>query len=408
MVPETTAQEGIAMRYYFLALGALVVVCTGCAGIDTSGSGILADKNYVAPPSSMMARPGPMVDGPGPGVLGMAPMPGAGMGPMGPSMQGPPLSTQVRFIGDAIDGCLVGWQAGAVFADNQLTVPAAYDFHQSAVYQLKLSDIPGAEGVDLYPTLEVRAAHPTTLAYLQHNAIPLEITEEDLQHVNGSNMVTKVIYLPDPDFQSRAIQGVETLVSTRLEPGIDPVQQAEQMGTIMLILRFGNKNLQPAASVMAPDGSIAPVAYHSYDGNADEMAPPIPIRFIQQAGNGVPNAMIAAGGGFPGQPSMPVAGMGAMQPWGMPITATPFGLPGPPHLPYGGKAGLKSHTIRNLTKVDIPEPEEHLLYDVKHKPGYRLPQTPSHIKYTETNPVFRPGEVAIPAGGSAYGPPGMF
>jgi len=318
------------MRYYFLALGALVVVCTGCSSLDT-GTSILANREHVAPPSSMMARPGPMVDGPGPGVLGMLAQPGMGM--MGGGMMAPIMTTQVKFIGP--QSMNVGWQVGSGFAGNQIASGQYYDFQQSAIYQLMLDGV-GLSGLPdrpLYPTLEVRTAHPNTMAYLQHNSVPVEITEEDLEHVNSSNMVTKVIYLPDPEFQARAIAGVETLVSTRLDPGIDPVQQAERMGTVMLIVRFGNKDLQPPASVMSADGSISQVSYQMLDGQQGQVAPPTPIGYLQgDVGGGVPSAMIAAGGGMPGQPVMPIAGMGTTPPWGMPITGTPIGLPGPPHL----------------------------------------------------------------------------
>ena len=243
----------------------------------------------------------------------------------------------------------------------------------------------------------MRAAHPNTLAYLQHNSVPVEITEEDLEHVNSSNMVTKVIYLPAPEFQARAIAGVETLVSTRLDPGIDPVQQAEQMGTVMLILRFGNKDLQPPASMLSADGSVTQVNYMMMDGQEGQMAPPTPISTLAtEVGGGVPSAMIAAGGGLPGQPAMPVAGMGAMPPWGMPMTSTPIGLPGPPHLPFGGPAGLKSHTVRNLSQNKMPKPVDHMLIDVKHDPGYSVPEPVRHIQYTEKHPVHGPGEVAHP------------
>ncbi len=401
------------MRYYFLGLGALVFVCTGCAGID-SGSSILANREHVAPPASMMSRPGPMVDGPGPGVLGMLAHPASAStaGPP-PGMMGPQGSTQVKFLGP--ETMYVGWQVGSGFANNQLTSGQYYDFQQSAVYQIILEGVslPGEPVRALYPTLEVRAAHPTTLAYLQHNAVPVEITEEDLEHVNSSNMVTKVIYLPDPEFQARAIAGVETLVSTRLDPGIDPVQQAEQMGTVMLILRFGNKDLQPPATVMNPNGGISQVSYSMIDGSQGQVAPPMPIRFLGvDAGTGVPDAIIAAGGGMPGQPTMPIAGMGNMPPWGMPITGTPIGLPGPPHLPYGGPAGLRSHTIRNLSNNHIPEPTRDMLIDVKHNPGYSVPEPVRHIQYTEDHPVFSPGDVTVPVsggggfgGGGAYCPP---
>ncbi len=390
------------MRYYFLALGALVVVCTGCAGFNTGGSsGVLSNNEYIAPPAEMLHRPGPMVDGPGPGVLGM-PMPGSDMGM--PS-QNAPMSTQVKFVGDAIDGSRIGWQVGPGFAENQLVVPARYDFHQSAVYQLKIGDIGDWEGVDLYPTLEVRDAHPSTMAYLQHNAVPVEITDEDLENVNSSNMVTKVIYLPSPEFQARAIRGVETLVSTRLDPGIDPVEQAEQMGTVMLILRFGNKDLQPPAAFVSPDGSVTPVSYQVMNGDEGQVAPPMPIRFLQNGSQGVPSTMIAAGGGMPGQPVQPVAGLGSLPPWGMPITGTPIGLPGPPHLPYGRPAGMESHTIRNLSRNQIPKPAKDILIDVKHNPGIRMPEPVRHIQYTEDHPVFAPGQLSQPGGGGAYCPP---
>lgn len=395
------------MRYYFLGLGALVVVCMGCAGIDSGTSSILANREHVAPPAAMMSRPGPMVDGPGPGVLGMLGQPGAG-GPMG--MPAPPMSTQVKFLGPEV--MAVGWQVGGGYANNQLTAGQYYDFQQGAIYQLVFDGValPGTAPRPLYPTLEVRTAHPDTLAYLQHNAVPVEITEEDLEHVNSSNMVTKVIYLPKPEFQSRAIAGVETLVSSRLDPGIDPVQQAEQMGTVMVILRFGNKDLQPPASMVAADGTISQVAYTTYDGSQGEMAPPMPIQVLPGAvGGGVPGPMIAAGGGFPGQPPMPVAGMGNMPPWGMPITATPIGLPGPPHLPLGGPAGLRSHTIRNLSPNHVPEPTKDLLIDVKHNPGYSVPEPVRHIQYTENHPVYGPGQVSSPVagggGGGEYCPP---
>ena len=49
----------------------------------------------------------------------------------------------------------------------------------------------GWAGEDLFPTLEVRSAHPNTIAYLTHNTVPVEITDEDLEHVRSNNMVTK-------------------------------------------------------------------------------------------------------------------------------------------------------------------------------------------------------------------------
>ena len=112
-----------------------------------------------------------------------------------------------------------------------------------------------------------------------------------------------------------------------------------------------------------------------------------------------------AGGGAPGAPAgYPVAGVN-MPAYGMPITGTPIGLPGPPHLPYGGKAGLKSHQVVNNTKMNLPGPVEHMRIDVSHEPGLSLPKPVNYIQYKEKHPVFSPGELSYPAnqgGGGGY------
>ena len=88
------------MRYYFLTLGAIVVVCMGCAGVD--GQSVLKTNQHVAPQAAMLQHPGPMVDGPGPGVMGILAQPGGGMGMGGPMMGAPQMSTQVKFIGQVL------------------------------------------------------------------------------------------------------------------------------------------------------------------------------------------------------------------------------------------------------------------------------------------------------------------
>src|SRR5690606_12389443 len=130
------------------------------------------------------------------------------------------------------------------FAENQLMAPGRFNFGQAATYRLKLTQIPGREGLVVYPSLHVYPTHPTSAAYLEHNALPLRITDEDLDQVETNNFVTKDIYLPDAKYQELAIAGVEELVSTRLLPGQDPVAEADRRGTIMAVLRMGNMDLE--------------------------------------------------------------------------------------------------------------------------------------------------------------------
>ena len=394
------------MRLYFLALSTVLLVCFGCV---SGGPQSAAKTEFVAPPAAQLAAPGPMVAGPGPGVLGPMGHPniqqvshlapscppgyggeagGEGYGAVGTD------KSQVRFLGP--EGMVIGWQAGETFAEAQLIAPGRYNFLQGATYRLKLSEFPGREGLVLYPTLMVYPEHPTTTAYLDHNTIPIRLTEEDLAQVETNNFVTKVIYLPDPKFQELAIAGVEELVSTQLDPGLDPIAVAARRGTIMAVLRIGNVDVEmpgqgtPMVGVDGGEGEIQQVQAIEISGAAGQYVAPQAIStHTGQPIYGVPNAQIVAEHGAPGMPvAMPV--------WGMPHTGSPIGLPGPPHIPYGRPAGLRSHTMRNLTDVQLPGPVNDLLIDVRHEPGIRMPNPVRHIEYTERHPIYRDGQVSYP------------
>jgi hypothetical protein len=241
--------------------------------------------------------------------------------------------------------------------------------------------------VELYPTIEVAPAMPRSEAYLAHNAIPIQFTDEDLDQVISGNFVTKVIYLPDAEFQELAIAGVETLVSTRLDPGIDPIVEADRLGSILSIVRIGNKDLQ----VPGDEGQM--VGGGMGAGGMSDFA---------MAGG----AMCAGGPGMGlgnGDAGFPVAGVNAPQ-YGMPISGTPIGLPGPPHVPLGVQAGLQKHTIRNHTHMHIPGPTKKVRIDVKQKPGMSYPKPASHAWITEhaINPL---AVFQQPCGDKCEGPP---
>ena len=392
------------MKYYFLALATLVTVCVGCqsAGVDRlasrSASAHLSDadeviargndngraRNYVNPPANQMLRPGPGVDGPGPGVLNPIGMASAG------AFTG--RTTQIKFVEP--EGMSIGWQIPGGYAENQVAVPGRFSFRQAASYRLKLTHFPDREALTLYPTLQVYPAHPQTEAYLSHSCVPIQITDEDLDQIQANNFVTKVIYLPDPQHQELAIAGVETLVSTRLDPGLDPVAEADRRGTILAVLRCGNMDMESPEStaMMQPDGTIQQASHiRQVDGDKGQIVAPMPIAGMGANGNSIPVPMMMGAPGPFGQPAYnPILGQGAVaDSWGMPITPTPIGLPGAAHLPFGGQAGLRSHTIRDRSSQHIPEPVSDVLIDVKKTPGIRIPDPVQHIRYEESQPIFR-------------------
>jgi len=366
-VPKSSQGGSGVMQVGFNGCGPSCQSCQGggCFGDPGVGSQIPAGGGFM-PPGMMMGG-----------------MPGGGAATTAQVTFGRPEGMQVRYD-----------QSGSGMFDSEpLIVPARQNFPQGALYRVKLTNIPNREGVELYPTIELAYANPRTGAYLAHNSIPIQFTEEDFDQVVTGNFVTKVIYLPDPDFQGPALAGIDTLVSTRLDPGIDPIVEADRRGSILAIIRLGDKDIEMPGTARLGMGA-----------NGGMMSPPIaglPAPFAPAMTEGCGGPFEGSGGGpgcSPTPPNLPgmVAGVNAPQ-YGIPITATPIGLPGPPHIPLGAPAGLTKHVIRNHTPMNIPRPVDKMRIDVRHNPGYSYPNPVSRVRITEQN--IHPG---VPAGRGLY------
>lgn len=371
-------------------LATLVVVAagylTGCTPV-----------RHNLPPAQQLLEPGPGVGGPGPGVLGGADvMPaaamgmgggmgmggmggdgcvacsggGGGEGGMGMMGMGPGPAVQILFNRPEGMQVLYDIIGDGTFTSEPLYVPGRLEFPQGGIYRLKLTNIQGKEGVELYPTIEVANGSPRTGAYLAHNAIPVQFTTDDFEQVLSGNFVTKVIYLPDPDFQGDALVGVDVLVSNRIDPGLDPIIEADRRGAILAIVRLGNKDIELAGVAAGGLGMGGGMAMCGPDG-----------------------CML---GGIPASLPGYVAGVTAPQ-YGMTFSGTPIGLPGPPHIPLGTPAGLKKHTISNHTKMRLPDPVDHMKVHVRQTPGQSYPQPASRAYIHEQN--IHPG---VPTGQPAY------
>jgi hypothetical protein len=294
-----------------------------------------------------MPAPGmPGIGGPGPaiplspapcGVLHNPPGAVAAIGALtgpGPAAGFGVQRTEIRFVGPA--GMRISWYAprgdgGLGFTTQYLEAPARYNFVQASIYRLKLTDIPYRPGVELYPTLEVVPATPKTATFLAHSAVPVNFTEDDLEQVAAGNFVVKVIYLPDPQFQDLAATGPDEVVSSRLEPGVDPIIEAKRRGCILAIVRLGNIDLE-APNTPAMDAP--PGGYHGYPpgypGGHAAVKPGLPLP---------PGAM----GGLP---------PGSMPPGMMPPGMMPPGMGGAPTMP--AKGGATAPTVPTPLKPSLP------------------------------------------------------
>ena len=150
-------------------------------------------------------------------------------------------TTQLFLAGP--QGMNVQWETSkrGVFDSPAVVCPARVSFERGNLYRLKLTKIPEFAGAELYPSLQVAAATVRTTATLEHSAVPLQFTKEDIDQAMAGNFVTKVVYQPDPKFQEQAIAGIETLVTQRLDAGVDPIAEADRRGTILAVMRLGNR-----------------------------------------------------------------------------------------------------------------------------------------------------------------------
>jgi hypothetical protein len=333
------------------------------------GSGIMQTQ-AACPPGGCPAGisppgvPGlPGVPGPGYGIPGAVAAVGALTGAASPF---PVQRTEVRFVGPA--GMRISWYAPtrdgrAGFGPQYLEAPARYNFLQASIYRLKLSDIPNRPGVELYPTVEVVPAKAKTCTFLAHSAVPVVFTEEDFEQVAAGNFVVKVIYLPDPQFQDLAATGPDEVVSSRLEPGVDPICEAQRRGSILLVVRLGNIDLE-APNTPAMD---APNPFHA---RAPQM-PQGPMQGPAGLPPGVPPALASRMMPYgamgpqtmPGMPGMPPGpqmpypalppGMGAPPGMSMPAAPVPGGAPLPPAGRPGAAPGPQSKSGPTPTMAEL-------------------------------------------------------
>jgi hypothetical protein len=115
------------------------------------------------------------------------------------------------------------------------------------VYRLRVSDIPNANGLELYPTVELidRTYPPPRLAL--RYPVPIELTQDELELASRGAFVTRVVYIEDPH-QALPIARKANDEQPWVEAprGEDPLVTADRQGRPVAILRVGGRVPSPA------------------------------------------------------------------------------------------------------------------------------------------------------------------
>jgi hypothetical protein len=124
------------------------------------------------------------------------------------------------------------------------------------VYRFRVTNIPQNIGKEIYPSIEIlnRLNPPEGLA----NEFPIEvvISEDDLTQAIRGRMVTKVIYLENPETTLPHRHRADTQPYFDIGGSEDPLRAAEKLGRPMAILRLGSR-------IPLPSDQMAQFNFHS-------------------------------------------------------------------------------------------------------------------------------------------------
>jgi len=148
---------------------------------------------------------------------------------------------------------------------HRLPAPAQAGMLIGAVYRLRVGSMPEYPGVELFPTIEVTdRLHPPCGREFEF-PIPVEITAEEIAAAQGDQMVTKVVYLEQPQWAVMLPVDPGQTRNLDLPNSQNLLDAADQLGRPVAILRLGGRTPDP---------------HNPYD---DLLGPPPPIRFAPAA-----------------------------------------------------------------------------------------------------------------------------
>lgn len=159
----------------------------------------------------------------------------------------PPYFQPVQFHGP--QGAEFSLAQYGMFAESDRKLMAGLLVGQ--VYRFRISNIPGFEGAELYPSVEMvdRTYPPPGLA--TSYPIPINLDQEDLYAAMEGRLVTRVIFLEDPQTAVPLPQGPDGPAAIDVPEYLDPLRIADLRGRTVAILRIGSM-APPQAEVLKP------------------------------------------------------------------------------------------------------------------------------------------------------------
>ena len=128
-----------------------------------------------------------------------------------------------------------------------VAAPAIAALRVGSIYRIKISDLPDFPGAELYPSIElIDRLHPPRGREIEF-AIPILFTTEEIAMALEGRLVTKVIYLEQPD-RAAPVRNSNAARNRLADPRENLLAIADEAGRPMVIVRVGGRLPDAAAT----------------------------------------------------------------------------------------------------------------------------------------------------------------
>ncbi len=137
--------------------------------------------------------------------------------------------------------------------------PAQFSVNAGHIYRLRIADMPEFPNVEVYPSIEILDRMHPPIGRAADYPIPVVLTEADIREAIDGRMVTRVVYLEQPQLATM-LDPLRREIPQSVDPADNALQEADRLGRPMIIVRIGGRT---------PSGDYMPYMYYGSGGGFD-------------------------------------------------------------------------------------------------------------------------------------------
>lgn len=139
---------------------------------------------------------------------------------------------------------------------GQASTPAQFSINAGHLYRLRIADMPEFPGMEVYPSVELLDHLHPPVGLEQNYPIPVVFTTEDIRLALAGQLVTRVVYLEQPQLAA-AMDPLRREIPQTVAPADNALQEADRLGRPMAIVRIGGR---------IPSGPDMPLSFFGTGG----------------------------------------------------------------------------------------------------------------------------------------------